>query len=72
MCQTADVCEILVISPKLVRWAFLRVKYPAVKRDGRGRIFTAEDIERMLNELQRLEQQRVAASRKRWQKRGSG
>jgi hypothetical protein len=55
-----------------LRWRFLRGKYPEVKRDGKGRIFAMEDIERMLNEPPKLDQQRAAASRKRWQKRRSG
>jgi hypothetical protein len=55
-----------------LRRRFLNEKYPEVKRDGRGRIFTAEDIERMLNEPPRLDQQRAAASRERRQKRESG
>ena len=70
--RTADLYKVLHIDPNLLRWRFLRGKYPEVKRDGRGRIFTADDIERMLNEPPKLDQQSAAASRKRWQERKSG
>jgi hypothetical protein len=67
--RTADVCSILQITPDLLRWRSLQAKYPKVKRDGRGRIFTAEDIEMMLNNPPKLDEQRSNAGSRSWQRR---
>jgi hypothetical protein len=62
--RTADVCSVLRITPDLLRWRSLQGKYPNVKRDGRGRIYTLEDIERMIANPPTLDRQRSEAGRK--------
>ena len=48
--RTGDVCAILRVSPDLLRWRFLTGKYSEVGRDGRGRIFTIEDVKRLISQ----------------------
>ena len=62
--RTADVCAVLRISPDVLRWRSLQGKYPRVKRDGRGRIFTLEDIESMLANPPTIDKQRSEAGKK--------
>jgi hypothetical protein len=66
--RTADICAILGISPDLFRWRVLSGKYPEVKKDGRGRLFTLEDIDMLIQIRPELDQRRVAAEKKRWKK----
>ncbi len=62
--RTADVCAVLRISPDILRWRSLRGKYPNVRRDGWGRIYTLDDIEGMLHNPPTLDKQRSKAGRK--------
>jgi hypothetical protein len=55
--RTADICEILGISPDLFRWRVLSGKYAEVKKDGRGRIFALEDIDKLIQIRPGLNQQ---------------
>jgi hypothetical protein len=66
--RTADVCSVLGISPDLFRWRVLSGKYPDVKKDGRGRVFTLEDIDKLVQIRPELDQQRADAAKKRWKK----
>ena len=52
--RTADACALLGIKPELFRYRLYTGKYPEVKRDGKGRLFSLED----LNILMGLSQQR--------------
>jgi hypothetical protein len=66
--RTADICQFLGISPDLFRWRIISGKYPEVKKDGRGRIFTLEDIEMLAKIRPELDQQKVEATKRRWRK----
>jgi hypothetical protein len=57
--RTADVCSILGISPDVLRWRSLHGKYPEVTRDGRGRVYTLRDIQRMIANPPNVEQTTV-------------
>jgi len=52
--RTGDVCAILRVSPDLLRWRFLTGKYSEVGRDGWGRIFTLEDVKRLISQTRNL------------------
>jgi hypothetical protein len=67
--RTADVCSVLQITPHALRWRSIRGKYPTVKRDGWGRIYTLEDIEKMIASPPTLDKQRSEAGKRRWQNR---
>jgi hypothetical protein len=70
--RTADICKVLGISPDLFRWRIISGKYPEVKKDGRGGIFTLDDIETLVKVRPRLDQQKVEAAKKRWRKGSRG
>jgi len=63
--RTADICAILGISPDLFRWRVLSGKYAEVKKDGRGRIFTLEGIDKLTQIRTELDQQRADVAKKR-------
>jgi len=46
--RTGDLCPLLNVSPDALRWRFATGKYPQVPRDGKGRLFSLADIERLL------------------------
>src|SRR5262245_9616310 len=48
--RTENVCILLGISSDLLRWRFLTGKYSEVRRDGRGRVFTLDDLEAILGQ----------------------
>ena len=52
--RTGDVCAILRVSPDLLRWRFMTGKYSEVGRDGWGRIFTLEDVKRLISQTRNL------------------
>ncbi len=52
--RTGDVCAILRVSPDLLRWRFMTGKYSEVGRDGWGRIFTLEDVKRLISQTRSL------------------
>jgi len=54
----------LGISPDLFRWKILFGKYPEVKKDGRGRIFSLEGIDKLIQNRPELDQQRAHAAKK--------
>jgi hypothetical protein len=45
--RTGDLCLLLKVCPDAVRWRFRTGKYPNVPRDGKGRLFSLADIERI-------------------------
>jgi hypothetical protein len=55
--RTGDVGTVLGISPDLLRWRFLTGKYSEVRRDGRGRLFTLDDLEAIIAQTQNLGKQ---------------
>ena len=46
--RTGDLCPLLNVCPDAVRSRFATGKYPEVPRDGKGRLFSLADIERLL------------------------
>jgi hypothetical protein len=44
----SDLCPLLGIHADSIRWRFKTGKYPQVPCDGKGRLFTLADIERIL------------------------
>jgi hypothetical protein len=48
------VCAVLGITADLLRWRFLAGKCPEVPRDKRGRLFSLEEIERLLEEFKSI------------------
>jgi len=52
--RTGDLCPLLNVGPDALRWRFRTGKYPNVTRDGKGRLFTPTDIERILDITRKL------------------
>src|SRR4029453_15462107 len=52
--RTEDVRAVMGISSYLLRWRFLTGKYSEVRRDGRGRVFTLDDLEAILAQTKNL------------------
>jgi len=46
--RTADLCPLLGIHADTIRWRFETGKYPEVPSDGKRRLFSIADIERIL------------------------
>ena len=46
--RIGDLCPLLNVCPDAVRSRFATGKYPEVPRDGKGRLFSLADIERLL------------------------
>jgi len=45
--RTGDLFPLLNVGPDALRWRFATGKYPKVPRDGKGRLFSLADIERL-------------------------
>jgi len=52
--RTADVCSVLGITPELFRSRLYTGKYPEFKRDGKGRLFSTEDLQMLIKLSQQL------------------
>ena len=46
--RTADVCTVLGIKPELFRYRLYTQKYPEFERDGKGRLFSIEDLRTLI------------------------
>ncbi len=46
--RTTDACALLGIRPDLFRYRLYTGKYPEFKRDGKGRLFSLEDLKMLL------------------------
>jgi hypothetical protein len=46
--RTADVCTVLGIKPELFRYRLYTQKYPEFERDGKGRLFSIEDLRKLI------------------------
>jgi hypothetical protein len=46
--RTGDLCPLLGVHADTIRWRFDTGKYPEVPSDGKGRLFSLADIERIL------------------------
>lgn len=55
--RTTDACTILGIKPELFRYRLYTGKYPEFARDGKGRLFSLEDLQMLM----RLSQQQPKA-----------